>query len=86
VGSTHLNTLLFKIEPMIEKYDEEIRKRVIDVLSNEPVASIQEVALKAKTMRITAKKHLERLVREGLAIELRKGPARLFMLKERERG
>ena len=68
---------------MTEKYDEKIRKRVIDVLTTEPVASIYEVATKAKTMRVTAKKHLERLVREGLAIELRKGPARLFMLKER---
>jgi len=68
---------------MSERYNEEIRARVLAVLSNEPVASILEVATKAKTMRVTAKKHLERLVREGLAIEMQKGPARLFMLTER---
>lgn len=71
---------------MKEKYDEGVRARIVDVLSNEPVVSIQEVAIKAKTMRVTAKKHLERLAREGLVIELRKGPARLFMLKESEQG
>ena len=71
---------------MEERYDANIRARVVDVLKKEPVASIQEVAREANTMRITAKKHLERLVREGEAIELRKGPARLFMLKKKRRG
>jgi hypothetical protein len=40
------------------------------------------VAKLAQTQRITAKKHLERLTREGIAIELRKGSARLFMLRK----
>jgi predicted ArsR family transcriptional regulator len=70
-----------QILSMNKQYDEEIRARVIGVLHAEPVASIQEVAMKAKTMRVTAKKHLERLVKEDLVIELKKGPARLFMLK-----
>ena len=67
---------------MKETYNVEIRKRVEEVLTNEVVASINEVAIKAKTMRTTARKHLDRLVREGLAIELKKGQARLFMLAE----
>jgi len=70
---------------MNERYDVGIRERILKVLSDEPVASIMEVAEKAKTQRITAKKHLERLVREKVAIELRKGSARLFMLKRRKK-
>ena len=73
----------FSILSMKKQYDEKIRVRVIGVLHAEPVASIAEVATKAQTMRVTAKRHLERLVNDGLAIEMKKGPARLFMLKER---
>jgi predicted ArsR family transcriptional regulator len=66
---------------MGKPYEKAIRDRILDVLSDEPIVSIKEVAEKAKTQRITAKKHLERLTREGIALELRKGSARLFMLR-----
>lgn len=71
---------------MTERYNDEIRLRILSVLQRETVVTIKETAEKAKTMRIIARKHLERLVRECKAIELKKGPARLFMLKDGKKG
>lgn len=64
-----------------DRYDKNVRKRIEDVLSEEIVASLKDVIKKAKTTRDTAISHLDRLVREGVAIEMKKGPVRLFMLK-----
>lgn len=66
---------------MNENYDYKIQERILAVLSEEPFSHITEIAKEAKTMRITAKKHLERLKREGIVEERRKGRCRLFMLK-----
>ena len=68
---------------MDEKYRIEIRERILKVLTSEHIVSILETSQKAKTQRVTAKKHLERLTREGVTVEMRKGSARLFILAQR---
>jgi len=67
---------------MTESYDPEIRERILKVLSDEPFSHLTEIARRAGTMRITASKHLERLKREGVVEEYKKGMLRLFVLKK----
>ena len=60
-------------------YNEDIRRRILSHLKvTEFGLSITDVSVLVPTTRITAKKHLERLVRENLARETKKGNLRIF--------
>lgn len=67
---------------MRETYNKKIRARIIKVVSDEPFLHLSEIAIRSKTMRITARKHLERLEREGVVRETKRGVMRLFTLRE----
>lgn len=62
-------------------YDKGIEKRIIEVLDSIP-RSLTEIASLSKTQRITASKHLNRLVKCGIAIEYRKPRMRLFVKRK----
>ena len=61
-------------------YELEIERRILDVLSRNSFLHIAEIARKSKTTRITATKHLERLKKEGVVAEYRRGALRIFTL------
>lgn len=68
---------------MGEKYDSEIRDKIVAALEKGDFVYISEAAREAGTQRTTARKHLERLTREGIAKEVKKGRMRIFTLKRR---
>lgn len=66
---------------MVEKYVRYIiQERILKVLSKVECANITEIARKSKIIALTAKKHLERLKRDGVVEEKNKGSNRFFML------
>jgi len=61
------------------KFDIEIQNRIESVLeSSDYGLCLTEVAKEAKTTRITARKHLERLRNSGILQEFNKGRLRIF--------
>lgn len=58
--------------------DPKITRRILDYLAVRQFSSITEVAAGAKTTRITATKHLERLVQQGDLEERRMAQFRVF--------
>ena len=69
-------------EKLEHPYSQEIRARILKALSNNQILHITEIAKRGNTTRITARKHLERLKREGVVDEIRRGSLRLFVLKD----
>ena len=65
----------------MDNYDKNIRKRIEHELSGASWGfTITEIAEKVGTTRITARKHLERLEKEGIVEEARKGIMRIFRM------
>jgi len=64
--------------------DTGITDRILDYLGENQFGSISEIAKGAKTTRITAKKHLERLSRSGFLKEKQLGLARIFYVSNFE--
>ena len=58
--------------------DPRITERILAHLASSQFSSISEIAVGAKTTRITARKHLERLVRKGVLFEKEMGQFRIF--------
>ena len=58
--------------------DPRITERILAYLASSQFSSISEIAIGAKTTRITARKHLERLVRKGVLLEREMGQFRIF--------
>ena len=52
-------------------------------MNSNPAVCIQEVAKKVGCADVTAKKHLARIVKAGLATEKRIGNARVFLATDR---
>lgn len=65
----------------MSKPNDKIRKKILAVLQNTHISNITQTAKKAGTTRITANKHLERLVQEGKLREYRVGRARIFVIR-----
>lgn len=64
-------------------FSEAIQERILEALkSNSFGLTLCEASALAETQRITARKHLERLSREGRVKEVRKGRCRIFALVE----
>jgi predicted ArsR family transcriptional regulator len=63
------------------KPDQEITERILGVLEDARISDLTQVAKMAGTTRITAKKHLERLVQEKKLEEYRVGRARIFSVR-----
>lgn len=57
----------------------EISAKVLNEVRSNPAVCIREVARAVDCSDITARKHLSRLVRAGLAIEKRVGKTRIFI-------
>jgi len=53
--------------------------RILSFVNSNPAVCIQEVAKVVGCSDITAKKHLARLAKAGLAVEKRIGKARVFI-------
>jgi predicted ArsR family transcriptional regulator len=62
-----------------ERSDLNISERILSYLERNRFGSIVDIAIGAKTSRITARKHLERLARSGLLAERQIGIARVFL-------
>jgi DNA-binding transcriptional ArsR family regulator len=62
-------------------YNKEIRKQILKLLKNGQPCYVSKVARAVNTTRITAKKHLERLNKEGIAEQIREGRVCLFRIK-----
>jgi hypothetical protein len=60
----------------------EIVAKILQTLETNPAVCIQDVARAAGCSSLTAQKHLERIVRAGLAIEKRVGRVRIFILRD----
>jgi biotin operon repressor len=58
--------------------DRAILARILNVINSSP-ACIQEVADTVGCSDVTAKKHLARIVKAGMAVEKRIGKARVFI-------
>lgn len=67
---------------MAEGYNREIRNKIVAALQRMDFVYISEAAREAETQRTTARKHLERLTREGIVEEVKKGRLRIFILKK----
>ncbi|MEM3546514.1 MAG: winged helix-turn-helix transcriptional regulator [Candidatus Bathyarchaeia archaeon] len=67
-----------RLQPLEEK-----RRAIIDAIKAAGVRglSLKEVAEKTRVQPITAKKHLMRLVKEGVVEEARYGYVRVFRMK-----
>jgi len=61
--------------------DRAILARILNVINSSPASCIQEVADTVGCSDVTAKKHLARIVKAGLAIEKRIGKTRVFIPK-----
>lgn len=67
-------------------HDEGICNRVVEQLKLSEIGlTVTETSKLARVQRITARKHLERLTREGRAKEVRKGRCRIFVLSVGEK-
>jgi predicted ArsR family transcriptional regulator len=64
-----------------QTYDRSIRKRVLRLLRDGKPYYVSRVAKEARTTQITARKHLKRLCREGLAEEIKNERVCLFRRK-----
>lgn len=62
----------------------EIQQKIIQIFNqtNEPL-SITDISKKVGIQRITAKKHLERLIEMNLIKEIKKPPLRLFVSNDK---
>jgi biotin operon repressor len=63
----------------------EIAIRILQTLESNPVVCIQDVARATGCSNLTAQKHLERIVRAGLAVEKRVGRVRIFISRDMRR-
>jgi predicted ArsR family transcriptional regulator len=63
--------------------DRAIMARILRVVNSNHVVCIQEAAKEVGCADITAKKHLARIVKAGLATEKRIGRARVFLATDR---
>jgi predicted ArsR family transcriptional regulator len=61
-----------------------IAAEILSVLESNPAVCVSEAAKIVGCSEITARKHLLRIVKAGLAIEKRFGKARVFMIKKKE--
>jgi predicted transcriptional regulator len=59
--------------------DRAILARILNVINSSPASCIQEVADTVGCSDVTAKKHLARIVKAGMAVEKRIGKARVFI-------
>lgn len=60
--------------------DPDITNRIIEALSKEEIATINEISRLVQVNRATAEKHLSRLVDENRAREITKPSGRFFSL------
>lgn len=67
---------------MGENFNRKIRDKIVVALEKAEFTYISEAAREAGTQRTTARKHLERLAREGIVKEIKKGRMRVFVLKK----
>lgn len=61
-----------------------IAAEILSVLESNPAVCVSEAAKIVGCSEITARKHLLRIVKGGLAIEKRFGKARVFMIKKQD--
>jgi predicted ArsR family transcriptional regulator len=62
--------------------DYQITDRIFGFLKENQFGSITQIAEGAKTTRITARKHLERLAKQGVLTERRMGQFRIFYINK----
>jgi len=63
-------------------FDKKIQKRIFQAVVRAKYGlTITEAAILANTQRSTARRHLEKLVKEGKLVEVKKGKCRIFVLK-----
>lgn len=63
------------------KPDHRVSERILRVLEGAHIGDITQIAKMADTTRITATKHLQRLVQEKKLKEYRIGRARVFLVR-----
>ena len=61
-----------------------IAAEILSVLESNPAVCVSETAKIVGCSEITARKHLLRIVKAGLAIEKRFGKARVFIIKRQD--